>query len=1159
MFPWLRTASLWAAAAAAVVVAGYFAAPYVKPQIAALFRGDNGTPIEHGCLDLIGTIHFNPSPSANPNGNGTVTLTGSGPSGFGARRVTVRSLTAGVSVVSAAQQTFPSGTINGSWALSGLTPGQFIVLSVDAVDPGHGSKPGTDKCCSTNVYLQVPGKINLAVQKTTTMTPDGTKEGTGYQFALQATNTADPIEYGNVVTISDIVPAGLQFTSATGTNWNCGLLSQYPVAAGGTLTCVYSGPVPIATGAILPPITVSASVVGSPTDTIENCATVAPAAASGYSDTVATDNRSCINIFPQFRPHDHVPPFTPKCGMDVLFVVDESYSIYDPAGDGSNNDQSTTVRNALIAAAHAFAGDGTNANARVIYFGSSAAIGGWGAWQPLTNANANNIANGYNPSAASLGFGTNWDAALRLAYTELQTHGAPALVVFITDGRPNYFVDLTTLANVMAASGSAGEVDATNHATYAVDNIYTLNDKIIGVGIGPFMTNPAQPNPVPNGTIHLQNLLGGNAPAVTAGNPFDPATGSVVSSGNYGGLSGMLLGLAGSVCPNIQLIKYGSEVDFGPDDFDGTVLNARGISRLSTSVTLKIINISNAPMTGIQVKDVLPGPTAPYRVSNPTGLPAGTSFTTSGGRDTVIWDTASTLTLGAYNTTGFSQTLTFRVTLDPAWVTSQYNSPTATPADGILHTASVLNYAQVTHVDQTVGSAWNNMAGPDGPVHEIDESVAAIIVGTHKVCDPAVATCSWPDPGPWLHVKKTFKGDSEAGCAIGQPCKFEVTVSGTYLGPIAFGDGMFTGPHTTLTSTSTPLGLPTQAAGTGPNNGTWPYCSSATSASYSGSWFCYHASYPDGATATGSNPNVTSFYTHTFTVSFTPTAPGTYTNCYLAMMWPQPQPTSFGQLYTQAASNGGTTPAYGNGEGNNRACADAHTPGVQAMMAHPPQQPPAERKPPPCDTHAGPAPGACKPVCQDGTHWNGASCLTCKAGEDWDDRHGRCIKKQVCDPHSTRGDSCTCRYDGMVRRSQTTCGCPEGSSLIPGTGCIRRHAICDEDSTTPHGASCMCRYPDMRQPTPNRCVCPQGATLEPGRGCVLVCRDPMVLNRAGTACGCPEGTKLKEGRCEKKGSFLDDIFGGVHIGVGVGGGAGHERGDHSTPHDHGGGPTPGGP
>ncbi|HEY0301200.1 MAG TPA: DUF5979 domain-containing protein, partial [Rhizomicrobium sp.] len=186
-----------------------------------------------------------------------------------------------------------------------------------------------------------------------------------------------------------------------------------------------------------------------------------------------------------------------------------------------------------------------------------------------------------------------------------------------------------------------------------------------------------------------------------------------------------------------------------------------------------------------------------------------------------------------------------------------------------------------------------------------------------------------------------------------------------------------------------------------------------------------------------------------------------------------------------------------------------------------------------------------------------------------------------CDPKTTRsaGGECICRYPGMTHRQgvETACGCPTGTSLVAGKGCLtprqacaepghwnglacmtcergatwnprtnrcERKVICEPSSTRSEGGECVCRYDGMTQTSPNRCICPQGSTLEPGRGCVLTCRDPMIPNRQGTACICPDGMKTRNGKCEDGRSPVDDIFGrfGGSIGGGVRGGGRDDRG-----------------
>ncbi len=67
--------------------------------------------------------------------------------------------------------------------------------------------------------------------------------------AANAGPTANPAVTPNPITVTDTLPAGLNFVSATGTGWTC-------AAVGQVVTCTYNGPV-IAPGASAPPITIN--------------------------------------------------------------------------------------------------------------------------------------------------------------------------------------------------------------------------------------------------------------------------------------------------------------------------------------------------------------------------------------------------------------------------------------------------------------------------------------------------------------------------------------------------------------------------------------------------------------------------------------------------------------------------------------------------------------------------------------------------------------------------------------------------------------------------------------------------------------------------------------------------------------------------------------
>lgn len=279
--------------------------------------GECGPPPAPDCLDLV------PSIAANPDGTGILTLTLGGPPGFTSKLVTVGSQTGGVTIVSPSQ-IFAVGQLQGNWPLTGLVPGMVATFTVDAVDVGSGSKPGIDKCCSSTIEVIVPDEkvppvetplaTDLTVEKTGVMnteTHQGATPATTYDFTLRATNTGDPFIGAHVITITDTVPPGMEFTNAFGTDWDCGPVGQFPISAGGALNCTYLGTAQIETGALLPPITVKASVLGDPNSySFENCAMIGLAADSGRLDGNAANDKSCYSG--EHRKPSTEPPLPPK-------------------------------------------------------------------------------------------------------------------------------------------------------------------------------------------------------------------------------------------------------------------------------------------------------------------------------------------------------------------------------------------------------------------------------------------------------------------------------------------------------------------------------------------------------------------------------------------------------------------------------------------------------------------------------------------------------------------------------------------------------------------------------------------------------------------------------------------------------------------------------
>jgi len=92
-------------------------------------------------------------------------------------------------------------------------------------------------------------------------------------------------------TFTDVLPASLIPGSATGTNWSCGTVSQ-------TVTCSYTGALPITAGTFLPALSVPVTASTSASGAVSNTATISSADASPASAS-ATDTGS-ITTVPQY-------------------------------------------------------------------------------------------------------------------------------------------------------------------------------------------------------------------------------------------------------------------------------------------------------------------------------------------------------------------------------------------------------------------------------------------------------------------------------------------------------------------------------------------------------------------------------------------------------------------------------------------------------------------------------------------------------------------------------------------------------------------------------------------------------------------------------------------------------------------------------------------
>ncbi|MBI5323099.1 hypothetical protein [Bradyrhizobium sp.] len=171
-------------------------------------------------------------------------------------------------------------------------PGPFTNCATVGIGSSSGvdTNPANDTACAT--VTETAGNIDLAVVKTGGTSP--VPQVNGYAFHLAVTSVGAPFNGTNVVTVTDVVPAGMTFNSATGTNWTCVTL---PASAGSTITCTYIGAGPTVPNQSLGTIDIVATALGAaPFPPFTNCAQVGTKPGSGLSDVNPPNDKSCVTV-----------------------------------------------------------------------------------------------------------------------------------------------------------------------------------------------------------------------------------------------------------------------------------------------------------------------------------------------------------------------------------------------------------------------------------------------------------------------------------------------------------------------------------------------------------------------------------------------------------------------------------------------------------------------------------------------------------------------------------------------------------------------------------------------------------------------------------------------------------------------------------------------
>jgi uncharacterized repeat protein (TIGR01451 family) len=226
--------------------------------------------------------------------NGTYTITASNVGGAATSgTVTVSdTLPAGLSYVSATGTGWTCGaagqvvTCTRATALAAGASYPAITLTVSVATnsalsvTNTATVSGGGQTNTANDSSSDPTTINGVADVTIAKTHSGNfTQGQNGSYTLTVSNAGGAATSG-MVTVSDTLPSGLSYVSATGTGWTCG-------AAGQTVTCTRSDA--LASGASYPAITLTAAVASNSALSLTNTATVSGGGQTNTSNDSSSD------------------------------------------------------------------------------------------------------------------------------------------------------------------------------------------------------------------------------------------------------------------------------------------------------------------------------------------------------------------------------------------------------------------------------------------------------------------------------------------------------------------------------------------------------------------------------------------------------------------------------------------------------------------------------------------------------------------------------------------------------------------------------------------------------------------------------------------------------------------------------------------------------
>lgn len=178
------------------------------------------------------------------------------------------------------------------------------------------------------------------------------------------------------------------------------------------------------------------------------------------------------------------PGLSAGCGLDVMLVLDESYSIRSPV------DYRADVRDAATSFLRALSGTGSSV--AMTLFSRTARLAPFG-YTLVNQTTINDVftpyienapgTGGYNPSSSTAA--TNWQSAFDEVREANDSSRHAQLVVYVTDGDPNTYTNDAG----GTTTGKDGNVDAMTRAASAADRVKAQGSHVFVIGVGAAVNN----------------------------------------------------------------------------------------------------------------------------------------------------------------------------------------------------------------------------------------------------------------------------------------------------------------------------------------------------------------------------------------------------------------------------------------------------------------------------------------------------------------------------------------------------------------------------------------------------------------------------------------------------------------------------------------------